>query len=124
MGYEDDPKALLAELHTREAGWIKKRQLVHESWILQGSCEVTTGLRKGFSRSTANGSRQEGESTTLEEEAELVESQEHWYVPKEERADMELELENVPVEGPAANKQELQEACEVEGGLIEKSTEE
>ena len=122
MGYEDDPEALMAELHAREAGRIKKPQLVHESWILQGSGEVTTGLGKGFSRSTANGSRQEGESTTLEEEAELVESQEHWYVSEEERADMEPELENV--EGPAANEQKLQEACVVEGGLMEKSAEE
>ena len=79
-------------------------------------------MGKCISRSTANGSRQEGESTTLEEEAESVEYQEHWYVPEEERADMELELENV--EGPAANKKELQEAYVVEGGLIEKSAEE
>ena len=35
---------------------------------------------------------------------------------------MEPELENV--EGPAANEQELQEACVVEGGLMKKSAEE
>ena len=110
IGYEDDHEALQAELNKREAIRNEIRRTANEAGLGKpgNSSNVSTGMVRVFSRSPAISVREE---SGLGEE-DLVESQEHWYVPQEEIASL--------VVGDA---QVLDGACAVGGNLAEGSSE-